>query len=66
MSRQKWCAHVVTDRMNLACEKLQGLRRVSKAMQEENPVGIPLLHINTLGAGNRAGFDFRFGGIPLG
>ena len=55
MSGQKWRDYIVPVSMNRIGEKPKRLRRVTKAMQEENSVRIPLLQVDPLGAGSYAG-----------
>jgi hypothetical protein len=50
MSGQEWRDYIVPISMNRIGEKPKRLRRVTKAMQEENSVRIPLLQLDPLGA----------------
>ena len=50
MTRQQRRSYIVTRDMKMPREKLQSLRRIPKTMQEENPSGIPLLHVYGFGA----------------
>ena len=59
MSGQKWRDYIVPVSMNRIGEKPKRLRRVTKAMQEENSVRIPLLQVDPFGAGAYPGIVDR-------
>jgi len=66
MARKKRRNDIVSRGMKMISHQPQRLRRISKTVQEENPVSIPLLHVDRFGAGDRTGFGHGFRSHALG
>ena len=57
MTGQQRSDYIIAIGVELARQKPKRLWRVSKTMQEENSMRIPLLHIDLFGAGNCPDID---------
>ena len=59
MTWQQWSSYVVSRAVEIRRKKTERLRRIPKAMQEENSSRIPLLQIDCLSAANYFGLWFE-------
>ena len=65
MSRKKRRADVEARRAQMSGEQAQCLGSVAKTVQEENPVGAPLLHVDRLRTLYGVVFGYFFRDHPL-